>query len=123
LPVGAPLVTAPFSVTWDSSTSNPRLPHTISARATDTFGRSSASGLVNVQVDNGPTIFAIAVSQGLTVRSARVNWTTDVLADGQADSGPTVGYGSSTPSDPRAGCSHQAQLPALAPRRTSQFRG
>ena len=82
----------------------------------------TSAGLVNVQVDNGPTIFAIAVSQGLTVRSARVNWTTDVLADSQVDFGPTVGYGSSTPIDPRVGWSHEAQLTGLAPGTMYHFR-
>ena len=122
LPVGLPLVAEPFALTWDSSTANPSLPHTITARATDLLGRSGASGQVSVQVDNGPAIFGITVSQGLTASSARINWTTDVLADTQVEFGPTLGYGSGTPVDLRAGWTHEAQLTGLAPGTTYHYR-
>jgi hypothetical protein len=122
LPVGPPLTTAPFAVTWDSSGSNPRLQHMITARATDLFGRSAASGMLSVQVDNGPIIYGSVVSQGLTASSARVTWTTDVLSDGQVEFGPTLGYGASTPVDRRAGWTHEAQLTGLAPGTTYHYR-
>jgi hypothetical protein len=122
LPVGPPVASAPFTVAWDSSGSNPRLPHTISVRATDMLGRSGASGTSGVQVDNGPIISGNAVSQGLTASSARITWTTDVLSDGQVEYGPTLGYGSSTPVDRRVGWTHEAQLTGLAPGTTYHYR-
>jgi len=122
LPVGPPLVAAPYSVIWDSSTADARVPHTIVARATDVLGRSGASGMVGVQVDNGPIISGIGVSLGLTASSARVVWATDVVSDAQVEFGPTLGYGSSTPVDPRIGWSHEAQLTGLAPGTAYHYR-
>ncbi len=122
LPVGPPLAAAPFSVTWDSSTANAGLPHTITARAADMLGRSAASGMLSVQVDNGPIMSGIVVSQGLTASSARITWRTDMLSDAQVEFGPTLGYGSSTPVDPRFDWSHEAQLTGLAPGTTYHYR-
>jgi hypothetical protein len=122
LPVGPPMATGPYSVTWDSSTANAAVPHTLSARATDMLGRTGASGMLNVQVDNGPVVSGIAVSQGLTASSARVTWTTDVLSDAQVEFGPTLSYSSSTPVDSRIGWSHEAQLTGLAPGTTYHYR-
>jgi hypothetical protein len=122
LPVGSPLVAAPFSMNWDSSQADARLPHTIVARATDMLGRSAASAILSVQVDNGPLISGVSVSLGLTASSARVTWTTDIVSDTQVDFGPTFGYGSSTPVDPRVGWSHEAQLTGLAPGTTYHYR-
>jgi hypothetical protein len=122
LPVGPALLAAPYTVTWDSSTANARLPHTIVARATDMLGRSGTSGMVGVQVDNGPVISAVGMSLGLTASSARVYWTTDVVSDAQVEFGPTLAYGSSTPVDPRIGWSHEAQLTGLVAGTTYHYR-
>jgi hypothetical protein len=122
LPVGLPLASAPFTVTWDSSTSDSKLPHTITAQATDMLGRSATSAMLSVQVDNGPIISGIGVSLGLTATSARIAWRTDVLSDAQVEFGPTVGYGSSTPVNPRGGWSHEVQLTGLTPGTTYHYR-
>ena len=122
LPVGPPLVAAPYTVTWDGSTADARLPHTIVARASDMLGRSGTSGMVGVQVDNGPVISAVGVSLGLTASSARVTWATDVISDAQVEFGPTFAYGASTPVDPRIGWTHEAQLTGLAPGTTYHYR-
>jgi hypothetical protein len=122
LPVGGPLASAPFSVVWDSTGLNPNLPHTIAVRATDVQGRTGVSGLVTVQVDNGPTITDVAVSRGLTTTSVRITWTTDLPADGQVEYGPTAQYGAMTPLDPRAGRLHEAQLTGLADGLTYHYR-
>jgi hypothetical protein len=122
VPIGPALSTAPFTVTWDSSTANPNVPHMIVVRAMDMVGRSAVSGMLSVQVDNGPSISGVVVSQGLTASSARVTWLTDVLADAQVEFGPTVGYGSSTPIDPRIGWLHEAQLTGLVPGLTYHYR-
>jgi hypothetical protein len=121
-PVGAPVLSAPFTFAWDSSAASTRQPHMISATAVDLLGRSATSAIVTVQVDNGPTIGGIAVNRGLTASSVRINWSTDVLADGQVEFGRTALYGLSTPIDPRADWRHEAQLTGLAPGTTYHFR-
>jgi hypothetical protein len=122
LPVGGPLLSAPFTLRWDSSSASTRQLHMISATASDLLGRSATSGIVTVQVDNGPTIGGIAVNRGLTASSVRINWSTDVLADGQVEFGRTAVHGLSTPIDPRADWRHEAQLTGLAPGTTYHFR-
>jgi hypothetical protein len=122
VPVEPPLATPPFAATWDSSTSNAAVPHAITARVTDLLGRSATSGMLSVQVDNGPLISAVVMSQGLTASSARIAWTTDVLSDAQVEFGPSLGYGSSTPVDSRVGWSHELQLTGLAAGTTYHYR-
>ena len=112
-PVGAAIGMAPFHLTWDSTSFNPKIPHTISARATDALGRSGTSALQTVQVDKGPAITGVAVNPGLTVTSARISWTTDVLSDGQVEYGTTLAYGSLTPVDARPDWRHDMQLTGL----------
>ena len=122
LPVGAPLTSAPYSMTWNSVGLNPALPHTLSARATDALGRSGVSGNVNVQVDNGPTISNVASSPGLTASSARITWVTDVPADGQVEYGLTTAYGLTTPVDPQPKLQHDMQLTGLGPDAAYHYR-
>jgi hypothetical protein len=122
LPVGLPIIAAPYRTTWDTAGANPNLAHLITARATDMLGRSGASGLVSVQVDNGPDISNVQISRGLTASSLRVTWSTDVLADGQVEFGPTTAYGSTTPTNPRLDWSHETQLTGLAPGMTYHYR-
>jgi hypothetical protein len=122
VPVGGPLASAPYSVVWDSTGLDPSLPHTIAVRATDVQGRTGLSGLVTVQVDNGPTISDVAVSRGLTTTSVRITWMTDLPSDGQVEYGPTAQYGATTPLDPRAGRFHEAQLTGLAAGVTYHYR-
>jgi hypothetical protein len=112
--VGAPLNTAPYSLVWPSAGLNPLVPHTVTARATDALGRSGVSGNVSVQVDNGPTISSVAVSPGLTASSARVTWTTDVVADSQVEYGLTSAYGLLTPVDQVMDVRHDMQLTGLS---------
>ena len=114
LPVGAPLFAPPYSVTWNSAGSNPRMPHTISAQATDIQGRSGASATIAVQVDNGPVVSNVTIAPGLTASSALVRWTTDVLSDGQVDYGLTTAYELSTPVNPVADTRHEMSLTGLA---------
>jgi hypothetical protein len=115
VPVGAPLAAPPYTAVWDTRGVGTNQPHAISARATDVLGRTSTSGVVNVQVDNGPVISRVALSQGLTASSARVSWTTDVLADAQVEYGTTASYGLLTPVDAREDWRHDMQLTGLAP--------
>ncbi|MBV9598533.1 MAG: hypothetical protein JOZ87_16935 [Chloroflexi bacterium] len=120
--VGAPLTSAPFTLTWSVDALNAGLPHTISARASDALGRSSVSGSVNVQVDNGPVISNVVASPGLTASSARVTWTTDVPADGQVEYGPTTNYGLTTPLNSIADVRHDMQLTGLSDGTTYHYR-
>jgi Big-like domain-containing protein/fibronectin type III domain protein len=114
VPVGAPLASAPYTLTWNSVGLNPLVPHTISARATDLQGRSGASATVAVQVDNGPVLRNLSVAPGLTTSSAVVRWTTDVPADGQVDYGLTTAYELSTPVNQVADTRHEMALTGLA---------
>ena len=86
------------------------------------LGRSTTSGVVSVQVDNGPLISKVTVSPGLTSTSARITWITDVLADGQVEYGPTASYGRATPIDTRVDWRHDMQLTGLAAASTYHFR-
>jgi phosphodiesterase/alkaline phosphatase D-like protein len=86
------------------------------------LGRSSTSGFVSVQVDNGPVISGISFTPGLTPSSARVTWRTDALADGQVEFGPTLAYGASTPIDTRADWRHDMQLTGLLPATQYHYR-
>jgi hypothetical protein len=122
VPVGAPLATAPYATTWNSSGFNTGQPHAITAQASDVRGRVGVSGVFNVQVDNGPKISAIRVTSGLTASSARISWATDMLADAQVEFGPTTMYGSATPVDTRAVWSHEMQLTGLLAGTTYHFR-
>jgi hypothetical protein len=115
LPVGPVLSSAPYTATWNSAGFNPLVPHTVSARATDLLGRSGASALVDVQVDNGPVISNLSVGPGLTGTSERVTWTTDVPSDGQVEFGLGAAYELSTPVDLVAGTVHDMQLTGLVP--------
>jgi hypothetical protein len=120
--VAAPIVAPPYTAIWGSTGLDPRVLHTISARATDLLGRSGSSPLVNVQVDNGPLISSIALVPGLTGSSMRVRWVTDVLADAQVEFGPTPAYGMSTPVDARPDWRHEMQLTGLWPATVYHYR-
>jgi Big-like domain-containing protein/purple acid phosphatase-like protein/fibronectin type III domain protein len=121
-PVGPVLVSAPYTTVWNSVGLNPLVPHTISARATDAFGRSSTSGIASVQVDNGPAIANVAMGPGLTASSARVTWTTDVPADAQVEYGPTTAYGQASPVNLVPDTRHEVQLTGLAPGAVYHYR-
>jgi hypothetical protein len=120
--VGPALASEPYAATWDTARMNPNVPHMISARATDTLGRTGTSSTVSVQVDNGPQISQISVSSGLTATSTHIAWATNVLADAQVEFGPTASYGSSTPLDPRPGVRHEMEVTGLAPATLYHFR-
>jgi hypothetical protein len=94
----------------------------VTAQATDMVGRLGVAGHVAVQVDNGPLISNVQVGRGLTASSARITWSTDVLADAQVEFGPTLAYGSTTPTDPRLVWSHETQLTSLAAGTTYHYR-
>jgi hypothetical protein len=115
LPIGVPLITAPWVTTWNTSGTNAALPHMISARATDLLGRTGASALLSVQVDNGPAISNVTVAAGLTSTSQRVTWSTDMPGDGQVEYGLTTAYGTATPVDALPALRHDMQLTSLAP--------
>jgi hypothetical protein len=52
-PLGAPVTSSPFSVSWDTTTAANGT-HTISARATDTSGNTATATAVTVTVQNPP---------------------------------------------------------------------
>jgi hypothetical protein len=115
VPADPPLSVAPYTTVLDTAALSTAQQHTIVARATDALGRSGTSSMLNVEVDNGPTIKDVAASRGLTASSARVTWTTDIPADAQVEYGTTLLYGQTTPLDPRMTLSHDMQMTGLAP--------
>jgi hypothetical protein len=120
--LGTPLASEPFLATWDTARLNTRVAHTVSVTATDVLGRSSNSETISVQVDNGPAISRVAMSPGMTATSAHVSWSTDVLADGQVEFGPTIAYGSATPVDDRPDWRHEMILTGLRPESIYHYR-
>ena len=86
------------------------------------LGRSGASGLVTVNVDNGPAISNITVGSGLTASSARISWLTDVASDGQVEYGTTTSYELSSPVDTQMDVRHQLDLTSLAAGTVYHFR-
>jgi Purple acid Phosphatase, N-terminal domain/Bacterial Ig domain len=120
--MGAPLTTAPYMTVLDTAALNAAQPHMILARATDLLGRSAASGMLTVQVDNGPTIEGVVASRGLTASSARISWRTDSLADAQVEFGTTTAYGQTTLVDPRMARNHEMQVTGLVPGTTYHYR-
>jgi hypothetical protein len=121
-PVGLPLTAPPFAMAWNTSGVSAQLPHTITARASDALGRTSTSGLLPVQVDNGPVISSVGVAAGLTATSMHVTWATDVVSDAQVEYGPTTAYGLSTPVDGQMENRHDLQLNGLAPGAAYHYR-
>ena len=86
------------------------------------LGRTGTSGMVGVQVDNGPVISSVGMSPGLTATSARITWSTDVLSDAQVEFGSTLSYGNVTPIDSRPDWRHDMQLTGLAPGTVYHYR-
>ena len=94
--LGAEDVTAPYSVSWSSSSAiNGN--HTLTAVARDAAGNSATSAAVVVAVNNdatAPVISGVAAS-GVAATVATIAWTTNELSDSRVDYGPTTAYGSS----------------------------
>ena len=122
VPVGMPLSAAPWQIAWNTTTLNAGVPHTVSARASDVLGRSGTSGMITVQIDNGPRISNVIVAQGLTATSAQITWSTDIPADGQVEYGPTTAYGLSTPVNAVPDVRHDLELTSLASGAVYHFR-
>jgi hypothetical protein len=111
-PLGAPLTTAPYTTTWDTTTvSNGG--HTIGAQAKDAAGNPGNATAVPVTVANPPTISAVSAS-GITTSGATITWTTNMAATSQMDYGTSTAYGSSTTLDPTLVTSHSQAITGLA---------
>jgi len=81
--VGAPVTTAPFTTTWDTTRAAGG-PHAITARASDAAGNTTRSAPVLVTVDNtAPPVAAIAIDAKVTV-ARRGTLTTPGLRTTQA---------------------------------------
>src|SRR5205085_2232109 len=79
----------------------------------DVAPRSPLSAAV-VQVPPEVTLMGLSADAVVT-GSARLTWTTDVLADAQVEYGTTTSYGLLTPLDVRVDWRHDMQLTGLAP--------
>jgi len=120
-PIGTPDSVAPFSLVWDTRQATTHEFHTLTARVTDAFGRTSTSSPIWLHVDNGASFSQVAAS-AITSTSAWISWATDSYADGQVEFGPTAAYGQAPPQDAALGWLHRQQLTGLTPSTTYHFR-
>jgi len=120
--VGSPNTTAPYSMSWNTSTST-NGSHFLSAVATDTLGNLTASNSVNVTVSNtsttGPVITAVTAVPSST--SATINWLTNSSATSQVAYGTTTSYGTQSPLNSTLVTSHSVALSGLTASTVYQF--
>lgn len=121
-PVGSPVTSPPYSLTWDSSTV-PNGAHAISAKASDAAGNSAVSSTVGVTVANtSPLVINNVAVSGVTAATATVSWTTNLSATSQVEYGTTSAYSSSTALDHSLVTAHSQTLSGLQPSTTYHFR-
>jgi hypothetical protein len=113
-PIGAPVTSPPYQVSWDS-TAVGNGSHVLTAKASDGAGNTTTSAGVSVTVANAPppVISGIGAS-GMTTSAATIGWTTDVASSSQVEYGTTASYGSSSALDSTAVTSHSVGLSGLA---------
>jgi hypothetical protein len=120
--LGAEDLTAPYAVTWNTTTSANGA-HVITATARDAAG-NTATATVDVTVANdpdAPVISAVSAS-GVTATSATIQWSTNEASDSQVDYGLTAAYGSASALDTNLVTSHSRTLTGLAPATLYHFR-
>ena len=97
-PQGPAQTSAPYQLTWDSTTV-PNGTHTIAAVAADAAGNtSSASVTVSVsnQPDTTPPTLTNVTVFSVTATSASISWTTNERATSRVDFGETLAYGAAS---------------------------
>lgn len=122
--LGAPVTTAPYTLTWDSTTvANGS--HTLSARAQDAAGNVGIAVAQSVTVANAdttpPVISGVAATNAQST-SAVVTWTTNEPASSRVEYGTTTSYGASTALDLALVTGHSQQLTGLLPATTYNYR-
>lgn len=85
--IGAPVTTAPFTTTWDTTKAGPG-PHTITATASDAAGNTTTSPPLSVTVDNSAPPVAVITIDGKVTAARRGTLTAPGLTTAKA--GDTV---------------------------------
>jgi len=125
-PVGPPDTSAPYGMTWDSTTV-PDGQHTITAEARDAAGNTGVSAPVTVTVQNGPPdttppVITNVQANGVSTTTAIITWDTDEPADTQVEYGTSPAYGQTSTLQPSLVTQHSVALSGLAPGTTYHFR-
>jgi len=113
--LGADLSSAPFSITWDTTTAS-NGGHTLTAIAKDSSGQCTTSAAVSVTVSNGvlpPVISNVGANPSST--SAVITWTTSTPADSLVLYGTSTSYGQTSTLDSSLVTAHSVTLTGLTP--------
>jgi hypothetical protein len=111
--VGAALTTAPYTVTWNTTTTS-NGSHSLTANATDSNGNVSTSAAVGVTVNNAvvpPTISGVSANPSST--GAVITWTTSTAASSEVFYGTTTAYGQNSGVNSTLVTSHSVTLTGL----------
>ena len=123
-PLGAPVTTAPFGLSWNTTTVANGT-HTLGAQGRDAAGNVGTATVATVTVANidatPPTISAVSTANLLST-SVTVRWTTNEAATSQIEYGTTVAYGASTALDTALLTSHSQGLSGLTASTTYHYR-
>jgi hypothetical protein len=120
--LGAEATTAPYTVSWDTSTAT-NASHTLTAVARDAAGNSTTTASVVVTVSNvAPPVISAVTASAITSSAASISWTTDTLSDTQVEYGPTTAYGAVSAVVSTLVTAHTQTLSGLAPNTIYQFR-
>ena len=120
-PLGAEDVTAPYSVSWTTSTATGG-PHTLTAVARDAGSNQTVSAPRSVTVDTTPPVISAVAVSSITATGATFTWTTDEPSDTQVNYGLTTAYGTNTPLVAADVTSHSVVRTGLTPNTTYHFR-
>lgn len=123
-PLGAPVTTAPYMMTWDTTAAT-NGSHTLGAQARDAAGNVGTASTISVTVSNAagtnPPVISAVASSNVQSASATITWTTDKAATSQVDYGTTTAYGLSTTLDPTLVTSHSQALGGLTASTTYHY--
>lgn len=117
--IGDPETNAPYAYDWDT-TELDQGDFQLVAVASDTEGNKLPSPIVNVEVDNVPTV-AMKNTHSIGQTSATIVWTTDEPTTGQIEYGPTDDYGSETSAETELNYFHSHTITNLEPNTTYHY--
>ncbi|TMQ18330.1 MAG: hypothetical protein E6K82_20305, partial [Candidatus Rokuibacteriota bacterium] len=121
-PLGAEVIAAPWTVTWDTTTASLG-PHTLTATARDAAGNvGTAAGVTVTVADTTPPVISGVTAASITTSGAAISWTTNKASDSQVEYGPTTAYGSLSPMQSSLVTAHPVTLGGLGAARVYHFR-
>jgi len=123
--LGAEVLGAPFSVSWNTTTTA-NGSHTLTAVARDAAGNTRTSAAVGVTVSNTtdttPPVLSLVTASSIGTSVATITWTSNEASDSQVDFGTTSSYGSSTSLAASLVTAHTVALSGLSAGTTYHFR-